>query len=486
MENLTIETLINNVEKYNKNAKKSLVKAYELAEYLHRNQLRQSGEPYIIHPLNVAYMLSKIQADCDTLCAALLHDTLEDTDITYKEIKNNFNKDVAKLVDGVTKISRMNFSTKQEQNNANARKIIMSLGKDVRIIFIKLIDRLHNMRTIQYKSEFKQKENSLETLKQYVPVANYVGIYRVKTELEDISFRCLDPYNYQKIEEQLQRIKEEANPCIMDMVGTINEILSKRNLSNEIRIETKNIYGIYKKLQSGHTLDSIHNLITFKIMIDNIDDCYLLLRPIHENYKSANIIKDYICNPKTNFYQSLHTTVFSKEGRLIQIQIKTKEMDKVGSFGLTRYWATEGENAKNIMQSDLKNKYQFYSSLKEIDKVFSNDEEFIKHVEKELFSDQVYVFTSTGQIIELPLGSTLIDFAYKATPELTNNMIGAMVNEEIVPLDYKLKSGDRVKILTKTKVIGPKTGWEEKAMTTLAKRKIREQIYSQNTKTPTL
>ena len=203
MENLTLETLINNVEKYNKNAEKSIVKAYELAEYLHRNQLRQSGEPYIIHPLNVAYMLSEIQADCDTLCAALLHDTLEDTDITYKEIKDSFNKEVAKLVDGVTKISRMNFSTKQEQNNANERKIIMSLGKDVRIIFIKLIDRLHNMRTIQYKSEFKQKENSLETLKLYVPVANYVGIYRVKTELEDISFRCLDPYNYQKIEDCL-------------------------------------------------------------------------------------------------------------------------------------------------------------------------------------------------------------------------------------------------------------------------------------------
>ena len=475
MENMTIDELVKSVNHYDKDAEQIIREAYDCAEYLHRNQLRQSGEPYIIHPLNVAYILSEMQADRDTICAALLHDTIEDTNITYDEIKNTFNSEIAKLVDGVTKISKMNFSTKEEQNFANTRKIITSLTQDVRIIIIKLADRLHNMRTIQYKSEFKQKENAIETLKIFVPLAYYLGAYRIKSELEDISFRCLDISEYQRIEYDIKKIEKENRICIKEMYSKINKILEDRNILNGIKIRTKNVYGVYKRLQAGYKLYNIHDLISFKIMVDEIDDCYLLLRPIHEKYKPVNeYFKDYISNAKTNFYQSLHTTVFAPNGRLVQMQIRTNDMDKVASFGLARYWAQNGKEARIIMQNDLKNKFQFFKSLKEIDKVFNNNEDFVKHAEEELFGDQVYVFTTKGKIIELPLGSTIIDFAYHVKTELGNQMVGAMVNDEVVPIDYTLKSGDRVKILTSKNVLGPGPNWEENAKTTLAKRKIRE------------
>ena len=479
MEQITINKLIKKVREYDKEATEEIKKAYQCAEYLHRNQLRQSGEPYIIHPLNVAYILSEMQADKDTICAALLHDTLEDTNITYKEIESNFNSEIAKLVDGVTKISKMNFSTKEEQNYANTRKIITGITQDVRIIIIKLADRLHNMRTIQYKTEFKQKENSLETLKVFVPLANYIGAYRMKTELEDISFKCLDSYQYQSIEEKAKKIQEDSKKCRKEILFKLKKILNDKNCPYEIKIRMKNIYGIYKSLQSGHSISNIHDLIAFKIMVEEIDECYLLLRPIHENYKPVNgCFKDYISNPKTNLYQSLHTTVFSPDGRLIQMQIRPKDIDKIASFGLARYWNQNGNNARIIMQNDLKNKFQFFNSIKEINKVFVSNEEFIKHAEKELFADQVYVFTPTGKIIELPLGSTIIDFVYKLNDNLANNMIGALVNEEIVPMNYQLKSGDIVKIITDEKAKGPQPNWEKNAITTLAKRKIREHIYS--------
>ena len=478
MESITIEKLLDNVKVYDKSGEEIIRKSYEYADYHHRNQLRESGEPYIIHPLNVAYILSEMQADKETICASLLHDTIEDTEATYDDVKKIFGTEIADLVDGVTKISKMFFTSKEEQNNANTRKILTSLKKDVRIVIIKLADRLHNMRTIQYKNEFKQKSKALETLKVYVPLAYYIGAYRIKTELEDISFKCLDIDNYKRIEEDITRIKENSTPCIKEMLHKINEILNNKEYPHEIKVRMKNIYGIYKRLQAGHTISSIHDLISLKIMVDEIDECYLLLRPIHETYKPVNkYFKDYIGNAKPNFYQSLHTTVFSPDGRLVQMQIRTKDMDKIASFGLARYWALNGENARIIMQNELKNKYQFYSSLKEIDSLFDNDEEFIKHAEKELFADQVYVFTPSGKIIELPLGSTIIDFVYKSNDNLANQMIGAMVNDTVVPINYQLKSGDRVKVLTDKNAKGPELNWEKNAITTLAKRKIRETIY---------
>lgn len=479
MSNVSIDVLVDMVCQYDKGAEEVVYRAYEYAKYLHKGQYRQSGEPYIIHPLNVAMILAEIYADKDTICAALLHDTLEDTKATYDEIAANFNSEVAKLVDGVTKISKMNFSSKEEQNLANTRKIITSLRQDVRIIIIKLADRLHNMRTIQFKSVLKQKENALETLKIFVPLANYIGAYRMKGELEDISFRCLDYDNYCKIFEDVQKIEEENKLYMQEMFYKIHVILADAHIPNEIKVRIKNIYGIYKRLKEGHKLHNIHDLISFKIIVEEIDECYLALRRIHEQYKPVNgLFKDYICNAKPNYYQSLHTTVFAYDGKLVQMQIRTKDMDKVASFGLARYWYLSGDNARVVMQERLKSKYQFYSSLREIDKGFESDEDFLKQAERELFSDMVHVFTTKGKVLELPMGSTIVDFAYHISSHLGNTMVGAMVNDEAVDIGYVLKEGDRVKIISSEVSFGPRLYWEEKAVTTLARRRIRELNYS--------
>lgn len=475
MENIDITKLVETVKTYNPESEEIIKKAYDYAEYLHYGQTRQSGEPYIIHPLNVAYILAEMHADKDTICAALLHDTLEDTNTTYEEIKENFNEEIANLVEGVTKISKMNFSTKKEQNLANTRKIITSITQDVRIIIIKLADRLHNMRTIKYKPVEKQKENAKETLDVFVPLANLIGVRRIKDELEDISLKCLDTQSYLKIEGYINQIKEDNTPFIKEMLEEINRILSDKNIPTELKMRTKNIYGIYKKLCSGFKLNNIHDLISLKILVEEINQCYLALYPIHGKYKPVNeLFKDYIARPKPNYYQSIHTTVFAPNGRLIQLQLRTKEMEEIGSFGLARYWQIKGNNARISMQETLKNKFQFYSSLEELDKTWEDNEDFITQVTKEVLSEKVYVFTTKGKVMELPLGSTIIDFAYYVKQELGDTMIGATVNDEIVPLNYVLKTGDRIKIQTDNNSYGPRPkSWENIAYTTHAKEKIR-------------
>ena len=475
MNNITIEKLLDVVRSYNENAVEYVRKAYEYADGLHEGQMRQSGEPYISHPLNVAYILAELHADKDTLCAGLLHDTLEDTNTTKEEIASLFGVDVANLVDGVTKISKLNFSTKQEQNMANTRKIIVSMQSDIRIVIIKLADRLHNMRTLQFKSPFKQKENAIETMELFVPMAYQLGAYRIKSELEDLSFQYIDPEGYKKIQDIMYRVENESKSCIEEMLGKINEILSAREIPNEVKVRVKNIYGIYKRLKECNHLSDIHDLISFKIMVDEIDQCYLMLRPIHEAYKPLNgKMKDFISNPKTNMYQSLHTTVFGPDNRLVQMQIRTFDMDRVASFGLATYWDIHKGKARTVMQDELKSKYQFYQSLLEINKVFGDNQEFVHQAKNELFSDKVYVYTSKGEFIELPKGSTTIDFAYRIGVDIGNTMIGAIVNDKHVPVDYELKNKDRVIITTDDLSFGPREDWIDKAKTTYAKTKIRE------------
>ena len=460
---------------YNKEEIEYVRKAYNYAKMLHEGQYRQSGEEYITHPLNVAYILAEMQADRDTLCAALLHDTLEDTKCTKEDIAEIFNKDIANLVDGVTKISKMNFSSKQEQNLANTRKIITSLTEDVRIIIIKLADRLHNMRTLEHKSVFKQKENSLETMDIFVPLAYYIGAYRIKSELEDLSLRYLKPDTYKKCEDVKLKIEEESKLCLKEMLYKIKMILSEKDIPNEIKIRTKNIYGIYRKLNVGQKISDIHDLLSLKIMVDEIEDCYRTLYYIHKEYHPINDkFKDYICNPKTNMYSSLHTTVFGPDERLVQTQIRTFEMDKIASFGLTAYWNINKGEARNKMQEDLKNKYQFFKSLNEINAMFGDNQDFVHQVKSELFSDRVYVYTTKGDIIELPKGSTPIDFAYKIHTDIGNTMVGAYVNDEWVPLDYILQSKDRVRIVTDILSFGPREEWLLKAHTSYAKKRIKE------------
>ena len=475
MSNISIETLIEKVESYNPEEVENVKKAYEYAKQLHEGQMRQSGEPYIIHPLNVAYILAELHADGATLCAGLLHDTIEDTNIKKEEIAELFSAEVAELVEGVTKLAKMNFSSKKDQNLANTRKIITSITQDVRIIIIKLADRLHNMRTLQFKSEYKQKENALETLEIFAPLAYYIGAYRIKSELEDLSLRYLDYDRYRELEEKRITLEKDTSEMLQEMLYKIQTILKNKEIPNEIKVRTKNIYGIYKRISEGHKLSDIHDLLSLKIMVDEIDNCYRTLGIIHQEYHPINDkFKDYICNPKTNMYKSLHTTVFGPDDRLVQTQIRTFDMDKVASFGLTTYWDLKKGEARNIMQEDLKQKFQFFKSLTEINTMFGDNQEFVSQIKSELFADKVYVYTTKGDIIELPKGSTPIDLAYKIHTDIGNTMVSAIVNDEYVSVDYKLKNKDRVRIVTDPLSFGPREDWLEKAYTTRAKQKIKE------------
>ena len=470
-----MDDLISLVQRYSPESVDTVKKAYKVAEQLHRGQKRQSGEDYIVHPVSVAYILAEMHADCDTLCAGLLHDTIEDTNLTKEDIKEMFNENVANLVDGVTKISKMNFSSKSAQNLANTRKIITGITDDVRIIIIKLADRLHNMRTLQFKSPFKQKENAIETMEIFVPLAYYIGAYRIKSELEDLSFQYLLPDDYKRISEQKEKVEYESKSTLEEMLLTIKGFLEDKDIPNEIKIRTKNIYGIYKRLSDGGRLSDIHDLLALKVMVDEIENCYRTLGYVHKLYHPINNkFKDYICNPKTNMYQSLHTTVFGPDDRLVQTQIRTFDMDKVASHGLATYWDVAKGDAREIMQENLRSKCQFFNSLVEFNSMFGDNSEFVSKVKNELFTDRVYVYTTKGEIIELPKGANPIDFAYKIHTDVGNNMVAAVVNDDNVPLDYVLRNNDRVRILTDELATGAKPEWEDLAKTTYAKRRIRE------------
>lgn len=473
---MTIDILLDLIGTYNKEEKEMIQKAYDYAALMHEGQFRQSGEPYIIHPLNVAYILASMHADRNTVCAGLLHDTLEDTNATKEDIAELFNKDIANLVDGVTKISKMNFSSKAEQNLANTRKIITSITDDVRIIIIKLADRLHNMRTLEYKSVFKQKENSLETLEIFVPLAYYIGAYRIKSELEDISFRYLKPKEYRRLSNIMMKSSDENNKILTEVLQKISYVLDNEHIPHDIKVRTKNLYGIYKRIEEGNKISDIHDLLSLKIMVDEIWDCYKTLGLIHSKYHSVNeMFKDYIWNPKTNLYQSLHTTIFGPKDKLIQTQIRTFEMDQIASFGLTAYWNINKGDARDVMQKDLTEKFQFYKSLTDINNMFLNNKEFVSQVKKEIFADNIYVYSSKGDIIELPKGATVIDFAYKIHTDIGNTLIGAKVNDEYVnDLGYELKNKDRVIAITDDLSYGPREDWLDKTNTSTAKKRIKE------------
>lgn len=471
---ITIDDLLNNVGKYNMKDTDMIKKAYDYAYLNHFNQTRESGEAYITHPLNVAYILSLLHADSDTICAALLHDILEDCNVTKLELECIFNHDIASLVDGVTKISKLNFSTKQDCNYANTRKIITSIKEDVRIVIIKLADRLHNMRTLEYKSVFKQKENALETLEIFVPLSYYIGAYQIKNELEDLSLKYLKPDSYKEIEEKRNIIISDSNISLSLMKLNIEDILNRNKIENEIMFRIKNIYGIYKRLEEGQKLEDIHDLLALKVIVNELKDCYYSLGLVHSLYHPLNNkFKDFICNPKTNMYKSLHTTVFGNDDSLVQIQIRTFEMDKIDSLGITAYFDINKGDTRSIMQNNLKDKCQFLDSLKDIDSMFNDNMEFVSQVKNELFADKIYVFTYKGDVIELPKGATLIDLAYKIHTDIGNNMLYGIVNDEIKNATYVLNNEDRVKIVTDVTSY-PKLEWLDYVKTATAKKKIKE------------
>ncbi len=471
------DDLIRNVKTYIAEEKDLdlIFKSFSYASKLHEGQKRQSGEDYVSHPLTVAFILSEMKADANTICAALLHDTIEDTDVTKDKLEVLFNEDIAMLVDGVTKISKMNFSSKEEQVATNTRKIITSLDEDVRIVLIKLADRLHNMRTLGFKSEFKQKENALETMEIFVPLAYYLGAYKIKNELEDLSFRYLKPEIYEEISSILDKAKPSLEEITFEMLQDIKELLEQRAIPFELTARIKNVYGVYKNVTKGKKLVDIHDLLAIKVIVADIKDCYLSLGAIHSKYTPLNSkFKDYIAMPKTNMYSALHTTVFGPQDRLVQLQMRTQDMDKIDTYGLSAYWALHREAAATTMQEDLKTKFQFFKSLAEINALTSDNQEFVYQVKDELFGNSIYVYTPRGEIIELPKGATPIDFAYKIHTEIGNTMVGATVNDAPVAIDYILQNKDRVKILTDPLAFGPRKEWQGKAYTMKAKRLIKE------------
>ena len=478
---ITIEDLKKKVTSYNKKDWDIIEKAYSYAEKHHKNQKRASGEDYIVHPLNVAYILSSMHADSDTLCAALLHDVVEDTKASINELKDEFNETVAYLVDGVTKLSKMNFGSKDEQMASNIRRIIVSIREDARIIIIKLVDRLHNMRTLEYKKANRQQAIALETLEIYVPMAYYIGAYRIKDELENISFRYLKPNESRELEKKLNTIYHDSKKMLNKMALNVKKALKQENIKCHLELRFKDPYSVYKKMITKSTTENIHDLIGIKVIVNDIKDCYLALMIIHSLYPPVSYkFKDYIVKPKTNMYKALHTTVFGNNNRLVQFQIRTKEMERIAIYGLTSYWFKNRTFAHQKIQKDLEDKYQFFKSIKELDSSIADNIEFVNQVKTEIFGTNIYVRTTQGEVVELPVNSTPIDFAYKIHTDIGNAMIAAIVNDEVVPFDYHLKSNDRVRIVTDEKAFVPKSDWIDKVVTTHAKREIMEFIREHN------
>ena len=475
MNKLTLDDFLKLVNEYNGEELERVKKAYFFADKYHSGVKRESGDPYITHPLNVAYTLGNMHADGDTLCAGLLHDTIEDTVVTKEQIAHEFNPSVANLVDGVTNIQRINFSP-EEKYFANNRKVVEGLTKDARIDLIKIADVLHNVSTLEFKRREKQIEKAKLTLEIYAPISYYLGAYNIKNELEDRAFMFLEPDIYRKISLQRQQIEADNIKMLERMEDIIYDALMKNNIKCEIRFRVKNIYGIYKKLQKACTLADIHDLFAIKIVVNDELECYRALGIIHKLFTPINErFKDYICDPKTNMYSSLHTTVFVPDNRLVQIQIRTKEMDKLDSEGISAYWDMYKGEANYSMLKDLKEKYQFFKIIVQLGKMFPNDDKtFLEYVKREVFSDKIYVRASSGKRIELPEGSTVIDFAYMYDMDGANTMIGAYVNDKFVLPTEVLHNKDRIKLIRNDYAFGPKTDWEEAAQSSYVRQLIRE------------
>ena len=478
---ITIEELIEEFKKYNNNEKdiKLINKAYDYAYQKHFGVKRITGDDYIIHPLNVAMILTDINADAECLAAALLHDTVEDTDSTKEEITSLFGESVANLVDGVTKINKLHFSNTTEQMAANQRKILVGLSTDVRVLIIKLADRLHNLRTLYVMPEEKQKKKARETLEILTPVADRLGINKIKNELEDLSLRYYKPDVYFDIVEKLNAKKTELDDSVNDMLREVSSLLNEHNIKHEIFGRSKSIYSIYKKLNKGKRFNDIYDILALRVLLDTEQECYLALGLIHSKYKPVpNRFKDYVAMPKTNLYQSLHTTVFGVEGKLFEIQIRTHDMHKIAEYGIASHWSYKLHGSVKSVKDSMEDKLQIFRNIIELNEDTDTPEEFISSIKQDILtSESIYVYTPKGDVLELPSGSTPVDFAYKVHSEVGNTLVGALVNDSIVPLDYKLKTGDIIKVNTNKTSKGPNKDWLNFVVTSQAKNKIKS-FYS--------
>jgi len=464
--NITIEDIINEINYLNEGEITRLKDAYEYAKKVHSNQKRLTGDDYITHLLNVVHILVSLNADIDTLVAGMLHDTINIGGVEKEVIKDKFGSEVALLVSGITQINNLKYNGTNETAIANHRKILVGLTKDVRVLFIKLADRLHNMRTIYMLSDAKKKENAKETLEILTPIAHRLGINKIKSELEDLSLRYLKPDVYFSIVERLNKSKNERNKFVEEMMEDVSSLLNEHRIKHEIKGRAKSIYSIYKKLDKGKRFSDIYDLLALRVFVDTIPDCYQAMGLVHSKYRPVpKRFKDYIAMPKNNMYQSLHTTVFGPEGNFFEIQIRTYEMDEIAERGIASHWSYK-EQGKNLMKG-MEEKLQFFRSIMEIDE---NSEEIDTKMED--LKDTIYVYTPKGDVIELPNGSTPIDFAYRVHSKVGDSMVGAIVNEQIVPLDYILQDNDVIKINT-NKTSTPSKSWLDIAYTNQAKNKIR-------------
>ena len=479
MQEVTFETLFNKVRTEIKDEEnlKLIKKAYEYASSKHEGVKRLTGEDYINHPLNVAYIITNNDFDTSTICAALLHDVMEDCDVTYDELRQEFGDEVARLVDGVTKINKINFDTKDKADVANKRKILVALCEDVRVIIIKLADRLHNMRTLWIHPREKQKEKAQETLDILTPISHRLGMSKITSELEDLCLRYLKPETYFSIVEKLNESKAVRDQVINEMMDRIINLLKENGINAEIKGRSKSIYSIYKKLDKGRKWNDIYDFLALRVFVNTEQECYQALGIIHSKYRPIpKRVKDYIASPKTNMYQSLHTTVFGIDGHLFEIQIRTYEMDEVAERGIAAHFAYK-ESATGQGKAEFKNqmeqKLQVFRNILELNNEAQTDEEFVHNVTEDLFKDTIYVFTPKGDVLELSKGSTPIDFAYKVHSQVGDKMVGATVNGSIVPLDYKLKDNDIVSIRTNQNSPGPSREWLQLCNTAQAKNKIK-------------
>lgn len=475
----TIDDIITYCQSYlhNEDNLNLIKKAYDVAKKKHEGQFRKSGDPYIQHPVEVAYILATLHAGPDTIAAGLLHDVLEDTDMSKEEMAATFNKDVAEIVDGVTKISKLKYMTKEKALAHNHEKLLLAMAKDIRVILVKIADRLHNMRTIQFHSEEKQKRIAQETLDLYAPLAHRLGMYRIKAELEDLSFKALEPEKYAEIAKEISFKKTERDEDVEKMISTVKGLLEKNHIKHyDIKGRVKNIYSIYKKIiTKNKTIDDIYDLLALRVIVDSVEQCYHVLGIIHSIWTPLPMrFKDYIAVPKPNMYQSLHTTVVGPAGKIYEIQIRTYEMDQIAEFGVAAHWAYKEnvEYSHEKEQLEIVNKLKWYKDLTTYVEN-SATEDPLDSIIEDIFSANVYIFTPKGDVYDFPAGSMPLDFAYRIHSDIGNKTVGAIVNGKIVPLSYKLKTGDVVEIKTNKACSGPTTEWLKLAKTSHAKTKIK-------------
>lgn len=479
---ITIDDVMSSAQLYIHDEKnlQLIYKAYEIAADKHEGQYRKSGEPYIQHPLEVANILTTLHASPSTICAGLLHDVLEDTDMTKEEMTRMLSEDVTNIVDGVTKIGKLKYMTKEKALAHNHEKLLLAMAKDIRVIIVKLADRLHNMRTIKFHDVAKQRRIAQETLDLYAPLAHRLGMYRLKAELEDTSFKVLNEEEYYYISDAVGQKKVERNDDIEIMTKSIDSLLKNHHIAHyNLKGRIKNIYSIYKKIVTKNkTVDDIFDLLALRVIVDSVEDCYRVLGIIHSSWTPLPMrFKDYIAVPKPNLYQSLHTTVVGNNGKIFEIQIRTYEMDNIAELGVAAHWAYKENVGYNPEHEQLEiiNKLKWYKDLTTYVEN-SETEDPLDSIIEDIFSANIYVFTPSGDVLDFPAGSMPLDFAYRIHSDIGNKTVGAIINGKIAPLSYKLKTGDVVEIKTNKSCVGPTNAWLKLVKTNHAKSKIKAYI----------